>query len=40
MYLHGCGGAVQGLMQTGFENMEEHGFTQYAAANNLIIIYP
>ena len=38
MALHGCGGQVDGL--SGWDFIVRYGYTQYAASNDLIIIFP
>lgn len=36
--LHGCGGQVDGIF--GWDFIVRYGYTQYAASNDLVIIFP
>lgn len=39
MHLHGCSETVDGPF-SGWTPIRDYGWTQYAAANDLILIYP
>ena len=40
MHLHGCGYTADGVLYGGYEKVTQNGFMEYAAANNIIMIFP